>query len=98
MKAYEKINEIRKECETTFNIALGNLITMGYENALKITDEQIEKCKIPMFTDELAKTYAKQLRELARIENEESYSIYKYIQIEKPLSTIGFKPRGKKNG
>lgn len=96
INSYEKLNELRNKNETIFNIALGQIISNGYKSMLRITDDEIENCKIPMFSDELSKIYALQLREIAKVENNEPYSIYKFVQIEKPFTTVGFKPRGKK--
>lgn len=44
-------------------------------------------------TDEYAKKIFGYVRELARIEEEETMSIYKYIELERPFDTKGFKPR-----
>lgn len=97
MKSYEKLNQLENENEILFKIALGEIIHRGIDYCLDITDEQIENAKIPMFSDEWARTLVRMMRDISRIENEESMSINKYIQISKIYNTIGFKPRKRKN-
>ena len=96
--AYERMEELNKENEILFKIALGEILHKGIDKCLEIKDEQIENAKIPMFADDWAKTLVRFMREISRIEKEEHQTIYKYIQTEKIYNTNGFKPRKKKNG
>lgn len=81
------------ENDLIFNLALDNMIRIGRENALKITDEEIKNCKINMFADNAAQMFMRMTRELAKCEEEERFSVIKFIEIEKPINTTGFKPR-----
>lgn len=93
MKAYEKLKKMQNEHELGFNLALITFQQWGLDKAKKITDEQIEKAKAPLMADEFARLLFKYIRELAKIEEEETMAIYKYIELEKPFDTKGFKPR-----
>lgn len=97
MNSYEKLNKLENENDILFKIALGEIIHRGIDYCLNITDKQIENAKIPMFSDEWAKTLIRMMRDISRIENEEHMAINKYIQISKIYNTNGFKPRKRKN-
>lgn len=96
MTSYEKIKNLQNENELIFNMAINWLIDIGVRQAKNITEEDIEKAHIPMFSDDYAKLLYRMTKELADIEEEDTLSVYKFIQIEKPFNTTGFKPRKKK--
>ena len=91
MNSYEKLNELENENEILFKIALGEITHRGIDYCL------IENAKIPMFSDEWARILVRMMRDISRIENEDSRAINKYIQVSKIYNTNGFKPRKKKN-
>ena len=88
---YKKIKELYDKHEFAFNMALMQLIKVGSDNAKTITDEQIEKCEIPMFDKSLSKLYAEMLRDLGKISDEDASAIIKFAEVEKPINIIGFK-------
>ena len=93
MSAYEKLKKLQNEHDLAFNLALITLQEWGLNKAKNITDEQIENAKAPLMADEFARILFRYIRELAKIEEEETMAIYKYIEIEKPFDTVGFKTR-----
>ncbi len=90
---YERLKKMQNENEMIFNMAVTWLIHIGSEKASKITDEQIKKAEISMFSKDYASLLYRMTRDLAEITEEDGTAIYKFMQIEKPFNTIGFKPR-----